>query len=120
MLEFKIHKYPVAGREPRSCFITSRAAVRRGWRSLARSDDEAYWSRNTARRSDAASDRQTQATPARGYETASNRWPRLADTGDRDNCGGLWLYSHTHLRAGMTEAQPLSVNDRGCRSTAPG
>ncbi len=55
--------------EPRLCLETPRAAVRSGFGSPARSDDEAYWNRNTARRSDAAGDPKTQATPARSFQT---------------------------------------------------
>ena len=33
-----------------------------------KSDDESYWNRNTARRSDAAGDPKTQATPARSFQ----------------------------------------------------
>jgi hypothetical protein len=53
----------------RLCLKTHRAARRSGFWLRARSDDEQYWSGNTARRSADARGQKPQASPARGFQT---------------------------------------------------
>src|SRR5580698_8900800 len=93
----------------RLCLETPRAAARSGFGSPARSDDESYWNGNTARRSDAAGDPKTQATPARSFQTE----PDSTDTRSHyDNRRNSQPPRHARYRRFDFEQRKMGIQPR--------